>query len=677
MTRRISKCETLMNSVFPTAISTTALITNMQQPRIYKYVRGLIKIVVLPFGKLIDLFSPIILKEIINVLSSPDPKNTKGELLGYQVGSQQLFYLYAGTWLGSQLLSVLINYLIEGDAVLAARMRLVEYVEKHIQLDLIQNDHAVGKYLDDIKGIDRAIREGSKSMFDLWSLGSEFLSIIFIFDYYYKNHFTKTFITIPFIYLFTAAIDVFLNLLYALPFKKSASSFMSIAEEIFSNYRTIHLFNGYDEETKAYDRAMNKVEDTYRKKGLILSVFSMIQKIILGAGLYSIADILGNSIEDPTTPYTVGDFIVLTALYLKFVIPLSKLGDTVRELATQNAYLGAFVNKMNTLPTSKLNASSTGNYNFNEMKPTITFKNVNFSYPQSVDEDKARSIPKFIKCLINLEDDNNNKTIQRDQKTRFSLDNVSFKIRPGEITALLGPNGSGKSTIVDLIYRFYDLPSINMIPPSGLIKLNDIDLHLININSLREHIGISSLYSHIFKFRTIKDNILYGLIDKNLKLADILARLQLSALDSINSLNIERKQDISSGQGQQIKMLRVLLKKPSIYIFDEPTATLDEKSREIVKQKIYSLRDPNRIVLIISHDSDDIKDADHKITIEKGKIVHDTHPPKDSKHGQNSRTGGVVSLTINNQVTLLPTPRDNTSHTDTRSDTQPYTVAPS
>ena len=378
--------------MFPTAISGHPLVRNMQQSRCSKWTRSVFKLSLLPFSKLLDVFSPLILKQIMNVLADPDEETT-GTVLGMEFGYQDLFFWYAGTWLGNQVLTVCVQYLIESDGVLSSRMRLVEYIEVHNGLDLIQVDQPVGTYLDEIKGLDKAIRDGSRSFFDLYSYLCEFIIILVLYHEFYGEHFAKTLITVPFIYTATAVVDIFLNFKFSLPFKQSAKKFMSVAEEILSNYKTIHLYNAREAEARIYDNAMRDVEEKYRIKGRILSIFSILQKSILGLGLYSMADNLGKSIVDPSSPYKVGDFVVVTALYLKFVMPLTKLGDTLRELVAHNAYMDAFVKKFNARPTHEVKRLLVQDYStIFENTHNIKFKHVNFSYPENDERSPLHSL---------------------------------------------------------------------------------------------------------------------------------------------------------------------------------------------------------------------------------------------------------------------------------------------
>lgn len=210
-----------------------------------------------------------------------------------------------------------------------------------------------------------------------------------------------------------------------------------------------------------------------------------------------------------------------------------------------------------------------------------------------------------------------------DDSPELVLNNVDFKVKKGEIIALVGPSGGGKSTLVDLIPRFFD-------PSSGMIKIDGVDIKAITIESLRKLMGIVTQETILFN-ESIKKNIAYGLgehpmdeIQKAAKLANA-HNFIMELPEGYDTIIGERGLKISGGQRQRISIARALLKNPQIMIFDEATSALDNESEQLVQEAIDRLM-INRTTFVIAHRLSTIRNATRIIVIEKGEIVqYGTH----------------------------------------------------
>jgi len=198
------------------------------------------------------------------------------------------------------------------------------------------------------------------------------------------------------------------------------------------------------------------------------------------------------------------------------------------------------------------------------------------------------------------------------------LKNVSFNMKKGTVTALVGTSGAGKSTIADLIPRFYDVVD-------GSIKIDDSDIRDLELNSLREMMGIVSQETILFN-DTIGANIKYGLQKVS---ADKLeeAAENANALDFINkqpngfdTVIGEKGVRLSGGQRQRIAIARAILKNPAILILDEATSSLDTESEYLVQKAIDNLM-ADRTVLVIAHRLTTVENADSIVAMENGHIV--------------------------------------------------------
>ncbi len=199
-----------------------------------------------------------------------------------------------------------------------------------------------------------------------------------------------------------------------------------------------------------------------------------------------------------------------------------------------------------------------------------------------------------------------------------TLQNVSFKVEPGEMIALVGPSGAGKSTIVTLLARFYD-------PTQGEIRIDGSDIRKFNVQTLRQQIGIVMQDSILFA-GSIAENIKYGrpnATDEEMFEAARAANAEefITQLDrGYESIVGERGVQISGGQRQRIAIARVILKDPRILIFDEATSALDTHSERLVQEATERLM-KNRTSIVIAHRLSTVINANRIVVMEGGRIV--------------------------------------------------------
>ena len=217
---------------------------------------------------------------------------------------------------------------------------------------------------------------------------------------------------------------------------------------------------------------------------------------------------------------------------------------------------------------------------------------------------------------------------------RQILHDVSFELKAGRSVAIVGPSGSGKSTMINLIPRLYDVTG-------GSVEFCGVDVRKLDLTALRAHIGIVSQETYLFN-GTIRENLLYAKPDATE--AELIA-----ACDKANILDFIQKQELgfdamvgnrglklSGGEKQRISIARVLLKDPSLLIFDEATASLDSISESKIQEAI----DPiiaSRTSILIAHRLSTILAADEILVVKDGRIV------ERGQHGKLVRAGGVYT----------------------------------
>lgn len=204
-----------------------------------------------------------------------------------------------------------------------------------------------------------------------------------------------------------------------------------------------------------------------------------------------------------------------------------------------------------------------------------------------------------------------------------ALRDVSLEVKPGQMIAFVGPSGAGKSTIANLIPRFYDVNS-------GSIKIDDMDIRDVTINSLREQIGIVPQETVLFS-TTVMENIRYGRLDatdEEVLAASIAANCDefiRQLPDGYQTAIGERGLNLSGGQRQRLSIARAILKNPRILILDEATSALDTESEKIVQAALDDLM-VGRTSFVIAHRLSTIFNADHIFVIDHGHICEDgTH----------------------------------------------------
>lgn len=198
------------------------------------------------------------------------------------------------------------------------------------------------------------------------------------------------------------------------------------------------------------------------------------------------------------------------------------------------------------------------------------------------------------------------------------LDNFNLSVKKGTTVALVGETGSGKSTIINLLCRFYE-------PTSGEILIDGINYQERSLGWLRHNIGYVLQAPHLFS-GTIKDNIRYGKLDATDE-EIIEAAKKVNAHEFIMNFSEGYNTDVgegggrlSTGQKQLISFARAIIKEPSIFILDEATASIDTETEAIVQQAISKLL-KDRTSFVVAHRLSTIVDADIILVIRNGQIV--------------------------------------------------------
>jgi len=212
-----------------------------------------------------------------------------------------------------------------------------------------------------------------------------------------------------------------------------------------------------------------------------------------------------------------------------------------------------------------------------------------------------------------------------------ALNNISFTIKKGETVAILGNTGCGKTTILDLVARIHDASS-------GEILIDNQPIKQLNLNSLRKDIGAVPQDAFLFS-DTIKNNIAFG---KNKATNEEIIDVAKKAAVHKNIIEFTKGYDtvlgergitLSGGQKQRVSIARALLKKPTIYLFDDCLSAVDTETEEEILNNLKKASE-NKTTLIVSHRVSSAKNASKILVIKNGRLIQEgTHEQLNMSEG--------------------------------------------
>lgn len=348
-------------------------------------------------------------------------------------------------------------------------------------------------------------------------------------------------------------------------------------EEMVTGYKSVVAYNRQENVIKDF----NNVSDELTRVGIIAE--------ILGGSMGPVMNVINNIsfvIIAAFGGYFAINHIISIGVISAFIVYANQFGRPIDELAQiygqiQTAIAGA--ERVFAVMDEPLEDKS-GDKNMDKLEGVIKFKDVNFSYT----------------------------------KDKQVLYDFNLQVKAGQKVALVGSTGSGKTTVVNLLMRFYDVDS-------GEILIDDVNIKDIDCATLRKNTAIV-LQDTVLFADTIKNNLKYS--NEAATDEQMYAAAAMSNCDTmINKMPLKydtelmaEGENISQGQRQLLSIARAFLAQPKILILDEATSNVDTRTEKHIQDAMLKLME-NRTSLIIAHRLSTIQDADIIVVMDEGHIV--------------------------------------------------------
>jgi ATP-binding cassette, subfamily B, heavy metal transporter len=345
------------------------------------------------------------------------------------------------------------------------------------------------------------------------------------------------------------------------------------------NFETVKSFAAEERESARYDKALAQYADAAVRSNTSLVLLNVLQNLVMNVGL--VAMVVAAGLLVARGPMGPGDITAVILIMTNLYAPLNILGFAYREIKQTSIDM----EKMFVLLDEKPDVADAPHAVALQAKGgEVVFDKVSFAH-----EGRDRG-----------------------------LDAVSFVAPAGKTTAIVGPSGAGKSTVLKLLFRFYD-------PSAGTVLIDGQSLRDVTQASLRQALGLVPQDVVLFN-DTIRYNIAYGRPDATQReLEDAARRAQL--LHFIESLPQgwdtrvgERGLKLSGGEKQRVGIARVVLKDPAILILDEATSSLDSGTEAEV-QGALEAASRGRTTIVVAHRLSTIANADQIVVLDEGRVV--------------------------------------------------------
>lgn len=370
--------------------------------------------------------------------------------------------------------------------------------------------------------------------------------------------------------------------------QKAFEDLSDFAQENFTGIRVIKAFVKERKELKQFSKVAKSNQDTnieFAKTSAILDVvFEILIYFVFGLILLGGSYLVYLHIKsggDPKVGISVGQLITFIGLADTIIWPVFALAGTINLIARAKASL----KRISALLDEEIEIKDLDIITHVDYQGKIEFKHFNFAYP----------------------DDPNN----------LILKDITLKINVGETVGIVGKIGSGKSTLVNMLFRLYNVNE-------GTLFIDDIDIMHLPIKEIRENIGYCPQDNFLFS-DTIKNNIAFS--NENMELSEVKEAAKFSSVDDniegfkdkYDTLIGEKGVSLSGGQKQRISISRAIIKDPKILILDDSVSAVDVKTEETILSNIKNIR-KGKTTLIIASRVSTVQHLDKILVLRDGQV---------------------------------------------------------
>jgi ATP-binding cassette subfamily B multidrug efflux pump len=383
--------------------------------------------------------------------------------------------------------------------------------------------------------------------------------------------------------------------------QKALGGLSTYTQEAFSGIRVLKAFAREQDSSNKFDALSNDYKDKALRLTFVNALFFPLIMALIGLSVILTVYIGGLEVmSGAITTGNIAEFIIYVNLLTWPVTSLGWITSIVQQAAASQQRINEFLNtKTNIVSTQELER---------ELEGRVHFDNVSCVYPDSGIR---------------------------------ALQEVTFRVEPGQSLAIIGTTGSGKSTIANLLLRLYD-------PTEGRVCIDDVEIQAYAVDNLRSQIGYVPQDVFLFS-ETIRNNIAWG--DPELEMRNIeQAAADADLLENIdrfpNGFDTrvgERGITLSGGQKQRVSIARAIARDPKILILDDALSAVDTKTENTILNNLKRIMQ-GRTSIIISHRVSSAKLADHILVLDDGRIA------EKGSHEQLLELGGLYKTLYDKQL---------------------------